>query len=226
MITVLTITYNRHHLLEEALESYLRQDFEDSEMLILNDKPDVEYSVDIPNVRIINHPYKFSSIMEKLYFGFQNSKYDYIYRLDDDDLLAPNALKECSEKIKNSDGSYDIFRSRCHYYLHNNNFSLGGSVNNGNIFRKEYFLNIEHPKISVNEDQHLLYNCSAKLLEYDFPSMIYRWGFNTYHISGMGIFDLKEIQKIVHNLGNENGHIKLNPHWNKDYWKQIKELIK
>lgn len=49
MISVLTLTYQRHFLLEEAIESFLRQDFSgESEMLIINDSDKVDYIFDIP----------------------------------------------------------------------------------------------------------------------------------------------------------------------------------
>ena len=38
MISVLTLTYKRHHLLEEAIESFLIQNPEvESEMVVIND---------------------------------------------------------------------------------------------------------------------------------------------------------------------------------------------
>ena len=47
MISILTLTYQRHKILEEAIQSYLSQDFEgESEMVIINDSPDVEYVYD------------------------------------------------------------------------------------------------------------------------------------------------------------------------------------
>ena len=67
MISVLTLTYQRHHLLEEAIYSFLSQDYkEECEMVVLNDSPDVEYVFDHPNIKIINHPTRFSSIGKKL----------------------------------------------------------------------------------------------------------------------------------------------------------------
>ncbi len=88
MISVLTLTYKRHHILEEAIESFLRQDINyPKEMVIINDNKDAEYIFDHPDVRIINLKDRFTSISEKLKWGFNQCKYDYIYRLDDDDLI-------------------------------------------------------------------------------------------------------------------------------------------
>ena len=60
MISVLTLTYKRHHLLEEAIESFLRQKTEDCEMIVINDNPEVEYVFDHPQIFIINHNKRFT----------------------------------------------------------------------------------------------------------------------------------------------------------------------
>jgi glycosyltransferase involved in cell wall biosynthesis len=45
MITVLILTYQRHNMLEEAIYSYINQDYTgESEMVVINDHPGVEYS--------------------------------------------------------------------------------------------------------------------------------------------------------------------------------------
>lgn len=69
MISVLTLTYQRHNLLEEAIESFLRQDFSgESEMIIINDSPKVEYVFEHPKIRIINVKERFPSLGQKLKF--------------------------------------------------------------------------------------------------------------------------------------------------------------
>jgi len=73
MISVITMTYKRHKVLEEAIQSFLQQDFDDCEMVVLNDA-DVSYQYDHPKVRIINHPTRFDSIGEKLEFGMKQCK--------------------------------------------------------------------------------------------------------------------------------------------------------
>ena len=81
MITFLTLTYKREHILEEAIYSFLSQENnEKHELLIINDNPLVDYKLNISNVKILNIKERFKSISEKLKFGFDNSKYNYIYR--------------------------------------------------------------------------------------------------------------------------------------------------
>ena len=51
MISVLTLTYKRPILLEEAIQSFLEQNRADCEMVIINDNPEVDYVFNHPNVK-------------------------------------------------------------------------------------------------------------------------------------------------------------------------------
>jgi hypothetical protein len=237
MISVLTLTYQRHYLLEEAIESFLRQDFSgESEMVIINDSPIVEYVFEHPKIRIINLKERFPSIGHKLKFGFSHCKYDYIYRLDDDDLMAPWALSHTWDDI-NAHPDYEIYRSDGHYYFEHNKYKgISGSVNNGNIYAKKYLSRIEIPETSDGEDCTMTFSFNAKI--YGSPreqkTMIYRWGMNTYHVSGMGkISDnaknewadrIVETTAKERNTSREEGLFVLRPHFQEEYYRQIPVL--
>ena len=87
MISVLTLTYGRKQLLEESIHSFLLQDFDKSEMVIINDEPNVIYRFNHPKVKIINLNQRFENISKKIEWGFKECSYDYVYRLYDDDLF-------------------------------------------------------------------------------------------------------------------------------------------
>jgi hypothetical protein len=228
MISVLTLTYKRHHLLEEAIQSFLSQNIlKDSEMVIINDNPDVEYVFDHPMIKILNYKERFKSISEKLKWGYRQCKYDYIYRLDDDDLLAPWALKNVQIDIEVNPG-YDVYRSEGMYFFVNNKFEKESSnINNGNVYTKEYLNRIEWPDKSGNEDADITFNHNAKIYESKLKhTMIYRWGMNTFHISGMGIQSnetiLNQADKV---LDDRKGVVQLTPHFDNDYYEQIKKPL-
>lgn len=234
MISVLTLTYQRHHLLEEAIESYLRQDFlGESEMVIINDSPKVDYIFEHPSIRIINLKERFTSIGKKLSFGFSQCKYDYIYRLDDDDLLTPWALRNTWDDIITHSG-YEIYRSDGHYSFEHNSFkAISSNVNNGNVYSKNYISRIEFPDSSFGEDSAITYHFNGKIYESHLgdKSMIYRWGMNTYHISGMGDINNEArnewTDRIVQTTdknskkGFEEGVVILTPHFGEEYYNQI-----
>lgn len=234
MISVLTLTYQRHYLLEEAIESYLCQDYKgESEMVIINDSNKVEYVFEHPKIRIINLKERFPSLGHKLKFGFSECKYDYVYRLDDDDLLAPWALKNTWEDIC-ANPDYEIYRSDGHYFFENNQFKkISSNVNNGNVYTKKYLSRIEIPENSFGEDYTMTFNFNAKIYESkrQQKTMIYRWGMGTYHVSGMGNISTdaanERTDSIVEaiakgrNSGVEEGLLELHPHFDEEYYQQI-----
>lgn len=225
MITFLTLTYKREHLLEECIHSFLSQENnEKHELLIINDNPVVEYKLNVSNVKILNVKERFKSISEKLKFGFGNSKYNYIYRLDDDDLLSENIISYIEDSI-NSNKGFDIYRSKSTYYFVNNvNKGITSNVNNGNIYLKEYVNGINFPYSSFGEDFDITFKFNAKIFEFDKPTMIYRWGMNTSHISGLGNntneFILNKADEILNN--SRIGEIYLEPNFNSDYYSLIR----
>lgn len=223
MISVLTLTYKRPHLLEEAIESFLRQTVAESEMVIINDNPEVDYVYQHDRVRIINHKERFLSIGSKLEWGFKQCKYDYMYRLDDDDLLAPWALENVIKDIADNPG-YEIYRSKgMHYFSDNIYEGEGGSVNNGNVYTRAYLDRIVFPNSSCDEDSHITFGNNSNIYTSTLNhTMIYRWGMGTYHVSGMGNQSneilLNQADKV---LDNTTGTIFLVPHFDNNYYEQL-----
>jgi hypothetical protein len=227
MVSILTLTYQRHHLLEEAIHSYLLQ-YEpykhQSEMVVINDSPDVEYVFDHPNIKIINLKERFSSVGKKLEWGFTQCKYDWVYRLDDDDLLSPWAL-EVNEKYRTTYPHKDILRCQKHYfYVHNQYQGLSDSINNGNCYNQNYIKQVGNIiDRSMGEDNWLTFHNNADIHIGDLGkyTMIYRWGMGTYHISGMGERPNEEIYEITDKSNTESGIIYLEPKFREDYWAQL-----
>ena len=230
MISVLTITYKRHHLLEEAIESFLRQDnripkSDKPEMVIINDNPEVDYVFDHPQVKIINHKERFPSISAKLEWGYKQCKYDYIYRLDDDDLLTPWALDNVAFDIYKHPG-YEVYRSQGFYFFVNNeHHGESSNINNGNVYTRAYLDRIKFPDISISEDAEITFSNNAKIYNSSLDhTMIYRWGMQTLHISGMGVQPneviLAQADKV---LDNTTGTINLVPQFLSNYYEQIEE---
>jgi len=224
MISVLTLTYQRKELLEEAIHSFLNQtELGDAEMVIINDCPSVEYRLDNPKVKIINLNQRFSSVGKKLEWGFTQCKGDVVYRLDDDDLLTPWALELQREYHTESPDS-DIYRCQKHYFFSNNEYQdYADSVNNGNAYRTEWIKGIDMIDKSIGEDNWLTFHTNAKthIGNTGRYSMIYRWGMGVYHISGMGDRPNEEIYEITDKSNKEIGIIHLEPHFRNDYWSQL-----
>ncbi|UCH94531.1 MAG: glycosyltransferase family 2 protein [Candidatus Aminicenantes bacterium] len=84
------ITYNRPELLEESIESFLRQDYKGKkELVILNDTPQQILKFNHPEVIIINIPRRFGTIGEKRNACVSLCSGDIIFPWDDDDISLP-----------------------------------------------------------------------------------------------------------------------------------------
>lgn len=225
MISVLTLTYKRHKFLEEAIMSFLSQDLkEDFEMVVINDNPNVDYVYEnTENVTIINHKERFPSISAKIKWGYKQCKCDYIYRLDDDDLLTPWAMRNVKEDIINNPG-YDIYRSKgMHYFDQNIYMGEGGSINNGNVYSRQYLDRIEWPDMSMGEDAQITFGRGGTIYESKLNhTMCYRWGMGTLHVSGMGHQPndviLAQADRV---LDNTKGVIHLHPQLHNDYFSKL-----
>jgi glycosyltransferase involved in cell wall biosynthesis len=224
MISILTLTYQRHQFLEEAIQSYLLQNWRHSEMVILNDSPEVEYVFDHPQVKIINLKERFSSVGKKLEYGFTQCLSQWIYRLDDDDLLSPYA-KEVVEGNVTMYPHKDVLRCQKHYFMSNNKFEgYGDSINNGNCYNWDYIKRVgKFIDKSIGEDDWLTFHNNGDIYtnQSDKYSMIYRWGMPTYHISAMGNKPPEEINNLTDKRNTETGVIRLEPKFREDYWSQI-----
>ena len=221
------MTYQRHHILEEAIDSFLQQDYQgdDIEMVVLNDSPVVQYKFDHPKVRIINMSERFSSLGKKLEYGFKRCKGEDIYRLDDDDLLTPWAMTLVNGYVSND---ADIFRcAKAYFLVHNVSQGLSDNVNNGNTYAKRFVENVKMSDKSIGEDVEITYHSGGRIFQGDEGrySMIYRWGMNTYHISGLGTQHAEDNEYLfsqIDKTAKETGVIELHPHFDNDYYNLIK----
>ena len=225
MISVVTLTYKRGHLLEEAIESFLQQDQADCEMVIINDDVDVKYTCKDSRIKIYNLAKRYTSIISKLQLGFFLATNKYMFRLDDDDLLSEHCLRDAKNAIKENPG-YDIYRSKNHYYFVNNIFNcISSNINNGNIYTKDFISKLEWTDPGIAEDVWLTFECGGSIYEYSDISMLYRWGMSTYHISGLGNYyvDPEDALKSLSALDTKKGKIKLKPNFANNYYEQVSQ---
>ena len=185
-LSILVLTWKRQHLLEEAIESFLKQTNVNSEMVIINDDPNVNYMFHHPRVKIHNVP-KFEKFMEKLKWGFDQCHYTHMYRLDDDDLLMPTAVDTVLKVIDANPGQ-DLYQAANHWYvgIHDSlNNGVGSGVNTGNTFSKKFidWLDWENAPEPPGEDHWMCYYPHIKRHEFKESTMIYRWGGSVSHLT-------------------------------------------
>ena len=122
-VSIITPTYNRPHLLLEAIKSVLIQDYNNFELIIINDSPDMDYTTFEKYVYQIKDPrikYFKNSKREGVNYsrniGLDKIAIDseLVLFLDDDETLLENSLRIQVNLIKNNNCNWL-------YTLHNQN---------------------------------------------------------------------------------------------------------
>ncbi len=85
MLSVIITTYNRPQMLREAINSVLRQDYLDKEIIVVDDNSSMDNSFCIPSVDKYIKNSENQGLGKNHIIGFNASKGEYICFLDDDD---------------------------------------------------------------------------------------------------------------------------------------------
>ena len=115
--SVIIPVYNTEKYLEQCLESVINQTLKDIEIICVNDGSTdnslnilQEYQAKDNRIKIINQ--ENSGAGKARNTGIENSNCEYLYFLDSDDYIEPNAL----EKLLTSIGDADICLCKCQYF--------------------------------------------------------------------------------------------------------------
>jgi glycosyltransferase involved in cell wall biosynthesis len=239
------ITYGRVHTLEEAIQSFIIQDYpkDRCELVIVNDYPLQKLSLDIPNIKIINLNETFSTIGEKENFAIERCKGDIIAVWDDDDIALPHHLLNIAKHFHNE---ANLLHWKKGIFVENNKIKKLMSIgNSGIVYTKRVWEEIgRSPLENAGGDMTLIvkiHNLGREKVVLAEPedqecTWMYRWGGDdVYHQSGMGT-DTPNRPNIIerHKMHIEQrrkegriptGTITLNPHWKRDYSLMLKEYI-
>ena len=248
-VSCMCLTYGRPHVLEEAIESFLKQDYKgEKELIILNDFDKQVLIYEHPEIKIININQRFHSVGEKRSATASLSSHDILFVWDDDDLFLPHRISFTINMMKN-EKYYYFFKPSKAFTL--NDGIIKGPVSNlfhsGSSWRRELFdavrgyahmgsgQDLEIEKAFEKYDKTKKYNYNnIKLKEIYY---IYRWsGTETFHLSGFGKDEkdkktgnqkVKEyVEKKIKQNEVQLGNIKLQPHWKINYKKIVDKYIK
>ena len=107
LISCICPTYNRlpyhRHLIEEAIESFLRQTYPNKELIVVNDCPGQELVCEAPGVRVVNVPERFANLGDKRNAGHQLAQGEVFCPWDDDDISLPWRLSLSVELLGDAD---------------------------------------------------------------------------------------------------------------------------
>ncbi len=221
-------TYNRspkyQWLVEEAIESFLRQDYPDKELIILNDCPGQELICNVPDVTVINLPRRFRSYGEKLNAAIALAQGSIIALWNDDDIMLPWRISKSLEKL----GSADYYNPQVYWFLDPQGLHKDHAMGVGHIcslFTRSAFDTVDgYPHTTGEEDQILdrrlkthpeVKQANPPVLRTHEWFYIYRWGVSPVHLSG--IQPIEEWYNRIGQMPVEKGRYVLKPHWKEDY---------
>ena len=113
MISVIIPLYNKEPIIERSLQSVLSQDYDDFEVVVVNDgstdrSADIVRSINDPRIRLIEQENGGPSKARNT--GTKNARGEWILFLDADDELLPGALNYFSQRTTTVSDA-DMFRA-------------------------------------------------------------------------------------------------------------------
>ena len=204
-VSCMCLTYGRPHLLEEAIQCFLDQDYKgQKELIVFNDLPQQEFLYTHPQVKIINLKERYKTIGEKRNACVDFCTGDLLFVWDDDDLYLPWRITLSVRMI----GKNEYFKSSKAWFI--NNGVISGPTKNlfhsASCFTKSLFFRAgKYDEINSGQDLTMekkfvdlqsrpITSLSNRDLYY-----IYRWqGTDSYHLSAFGMdkMDTKRMRTI------------------------------
>ena len=222
LVSCLTATYGRLSKLSEAVTCFLEQDYENKELIILNNHPS-PLTCDFPQVTVYNEPI-YETLGDCRNRLIELARGEFIRTWDDDDLYLPWTISQGVNYIKDA----PAWKPKQSWFwlkekppeLAENVFEAAMLVR-AEIARKYKYLATS----GCNEHETLLQGIYAEGGDKkndlgDLASYCYRWGWGMWHISGSlgSKATIGERRKtwLEHNKDTQDGIIKrvnLAPYW-------------
>lgn len=237
-ISCLCKTYGRTSLLEEAIQSFLLQDYPGpKELIVLNDLDLQDLRFSHPNVRVINVQERFPTLGDKHNALAELARYDLLAPWDDDDIYLPSRLSTSVARLR-----HGFFKPKTAL------FWLRGQITgfDANTFHAQACFEKTvwravggYPSMDVGEDVafekrlRALYPIDAFELPQSDAFYIYRW-FGETHLSDQNrmmrdvdpyqSFD-QDIRAKIERGEEPSGVIDLKPYWGENYIAEARDHI-
>lgn len=236
LASCICLTFGRPHFVEEAIASFLRQDYPgDAELLVVNDFPGQRLVFEgDPRVRVLNYSHRFTSLGAKRNAAVVRARGDVILTWDDDDIALPGRIRRAVEFI----GAGQSFYRPAWAWTSTNGapprlvfqkVAWPQCAFSAEVFRRAR----GYPRWPAGEDREFARRVEALGHATAFSpggseqaTFLYRlWSANP-HASGisLGRYDYAELHRRVSTTA-PNGAIELHPTWKSDYEKLCQSEI-
>ena len=215
------------HLIEEAVESFCRQDYDGPrELVILNDHPRQRLMCDAPNVRVINLDARLRSLGEKFdaMIELAADEGDVLLPWEDDDISLPWRIRQAIEML----GDDDYWKPPQVWFADPRGYHWQHAVgvrHHASVFTYDVWNRVGgYPATSGDQDARmdsLLLRQRHRVVDYphgippDQWAYVYRWGVSPNHLSGN-----RDHQAAWHAEAAKPcvpGTFQIRPHWRQDY---------
>lgn len=230
LISCVCPTFGKTKHLNEAVESFHRQDYPNKELIIFNNYPKMDIVYDHPEVTVINYKEDIYSIGACRNEGNKYAKGEYICTWDDDDISLPDRLFTQISGIKAHAKPYAASIINAFYSDSNIILKKIERFMSSSMVKRKYLVENQYP--SVDNDDQYMYNKLLKegkliYIEANTPKYIYRWGTGTYHVSGLNLPPNEQRQNILmwaETYGLPDT-LQITPYWERDYQKDVNDFI-
>lgn len=238
-VVCLMPVYNRvtkkRNLLEEAVESFLRQSNRNALLYVCNDTPGQILHFEHARVYVENLPIRLENLYEKYFHMINSIDAPWYAKWDDDDISLPWRLTTCMNVVLPR--NLQVWWPRQHWYWPVKASSHRPVRNPGNrhipgVFSKKCLDAIGgYPRgmyaggdqtFANKAEKHYGKNISTDI---DFEDMfyLYRWGSSHNHLSGSR--DHKAHWEKIGNERIKEGVFNIEPKWCEDYVSQCAALV-
>ncbi len=218
-------TYGRPRILEEAIQSFLRQDYDgEKELIILNDHPDQHLVFDHPEVKIINVKDRITPLGKKFNDVAALCSGEVLFVWEDDDIYLSNRISYSMAHLNQGlfhTGQGFFEKSQHDIVASKNYFHCNLAVNKTLFWSVGGYPETDRSRNDVDIFKLLDVFRLQQLVQWSEVFYLYRWSSTgSYHGSAWGgdtdgISDLAE--EFVNMRPTETGTIQLDPHWRYDY---------
>lgn len=186
------LTYGRPAHLAEAVASFLEQDYNDSELVIVNTMPQQELLLpEHDRIRVFNLATRPASLGDARNYAIQQARGEIIVTFDDDDLYMPHHLSNFAPHF--TDGNQWAWQP-LQYYCEAGRIKavVSGTMNVVAFTKKAFDENGGYRAMNCGEDRDFVGRLTTrfkgvKINAGDFkPSFLYCWANGVYHVSGLG----------------------------------------
>lgn len=245
-VSCICLTYARPELLEEAIASFLQQDYSGpKELIVLNDYDQQMLAFEHPEVRVVNLPRRLRTVGEKMNMAVALAAHDLLFVWDDDDIYLPHRLTFSVQRFEPEKGFFKPNKA-----WHWNSGALSGPATNffhaGSCWSRRLFdavqgYTAEGSGYDQSFEARLKHKFRHATNTYDIKPeeiyYIYRWGgIGSYHMSVFGAYrpgdniGHQQVEEYVRRRADEgripHGHIQLQPRWRSDYQKLVADYIR